>query len=111
MNENVFRSLVIEDSTSDQLVISKQLHPLNGVNVTVETAEQALRLFESGDRFSLLLVDWNLPGMNGLQLVRQIRAHKNGADVKIISNRSGSGVKIRGASRPLRGGFADANPG
>ena len=29
----------------------------------------------------------------------------------LFRNRSGSGVKIRGASQPLRGGFADANPG
>jgi two-component system chemotaxis response regulator CheY len=84
MNDNVFKSLVIEDSTADQLIISKQLTPLHGVTVTVDTAEKALQLLESGDLFSLLLVDWNLPGMNGLEFVQRVRALKNGTDIKII---------------------------
>jgi|LakMenEpi03Aug12_release.lakeMendotaPanAssembly.Ray.scaffolds.fasta_scaffold943023_2 CheY-like chemotaxis protein len=70
---NTFRVLVIEDSASDQLAISKQLEQYPCDVTTVESAEAALNLWSKGERFELLLVDWNLPGVNGIELVSSVR--------------------------------------
>ena len=37
-----------------------------------ESGEAALRLMDSGLDFDLLLVDFAMPGMNGLELARQV---------------------------------------
>lgn len=68
------RVLVIEDATSDQLVISKQLEQYKCEVTTVTSAEAALDLWKRGERFELLLVDWNLPGVDGLTFVSSVRA-------------------------------------
>lgn len=39
----------------------------------VTSAEEALARLEAGERFDVLLVDKNLPGMNGIELVRRVR--------------------------------------
>lgn len=59
---------------------------------TVATAEEALQAHR--DRpFQLMLVDWTLPGMSGLDLCRMVRSHPGGEDVVVLvitgRNRSG----------------------
>lgn len=51
--------------------------------VAVETAEDALRAHLE-TRFELMLVDWTLPGMSGLDLCRAVRAREGGEDVVIL---------------------------
>ena len=47
------------------------------------TAESALEAFDAG-AFDLMLVDWVLPGMSGLDLCRAIRQRDDGRDVVIV---------------------------
>ena len=44
---------------------------------TIETAlgpEQGLTAIESGDQYALLVVDMNMPGMNGVEFLKRVRA-------------------------------------
>jgi signal transduction histidine kinase len=50
---------------------------------TVATAEQALEA-HLRHRFQLMLVDWTLPGMSGLDLCRTVRSQPGGEDVVIL---------------------------
>jgi two-component system chemotaxis response regulator CheY len=79
-----FRVLVIEDATSDQLVISKQLERYNCDVTAVSSAEAALDLWKNGERFELLLVDWNLPGVDGVTFVSSIRAPSDDSHPTIV---------------------------
>lgn len=66
------RVLVVEDSVESQLVVAAQLERLGYDFEIVDTGVAALRAFERS-RFSAALVDWHLPGMDGLDVIRRLR--------------------------------------
>jgi signal transduction histidine kinase/CheY-like chemotaxis protein len=70
------RILVVDDEVECRDTISAML-TANGLAVAVaESGEAALRLVDSGLDFHLLLVDLVMPGMNGLELARQVRVRR-----------------------------------
>ncbi len=76
--------IVVEDARLMALVLQRHLHRLGHQDVViVESAEEALdRLKEDG--FGLMIVDWSLPGMNGVDLVRELRAGEKYRNLPII---------------------------
>lgn len=64
--------LVVEDSVESQLVVAAQLERLGHDFEIVAGGVAALRAFERS-RFSAALVDWHLPGMDGLDMIRRLR--------------------------------------
>jgi len=69
------RVLLADDSGTMRTIIRRSLESL-GVTGAVEAADglQAVELFKSGEGFDLVLTDWNMPGKNGLEVAREIRA-------------------------------------
>jgi two-component system chemotaxis response regulator CheY len=69
------RVLLADDSGTMRTIIRRSLESLEVVGV-VEAADglQAIELFKAGAGFDLILADWNMPGKNGLEVVREIRA-------------------------------------
>jgi len=47
-------------------------------------AEEALEILDNDQDFKLALVDWNLPGMSGLDLVIAIRERSVLGDIKLM---------------------------
>lgn len=68
------RALVVDDSRTMRTILSRILV---GLDVDVELAEDAPAALERLDENhvpDIALVDWHMPGMNGLELVRAVRA-------------------------------------
>ncbi|WP_404308944.1 response regulator [Neorhodopirellula lusitana] len=67
--------LLAEDSGVMRKIIMRGLHSL-WVEEVVEAADGAiaLDLFQKHGDFNLVLTDWNMPNMTGLELVKAIRA-------------------------------------
>jgi two-component system sensor histidine kinase/response regulator len=70
-------ALLADDSESARMVLTEMLQSL-GFNVLVaENAPDAKRIWDeslvSGEEISLLVVDWKMPGMSGIELVREIK--------------------------------------
>ncbi len=67
------QALVVDDSGTMRTIIKRGLSLL-GVTDTVEAADgvQALELFKSGD-YGLILSDWNMPNMDGLEFLKHVR--------------------------------------
>ncbi len=68
--------LLVEDNSSAQLVIRRLLESFGCQTETAESAEEALSLCENRseeDRFDLILIDFKLPGMDGISLSVKIR--------------------------------------
>ena len=89
------RILVVED---DQDIGGETVAELRKSGLEVvwcDTAEAALRELELG-RFQLLLIDRMLPGMDGLSLVRKLRAANQRAAVIIISALGELGDRVSG---------------
>ncbi len=76
--------LIVEDNFSVADTLSRAMQREFGAGTTVEicrTAEAALKMF-SIQSFDLLITDWQLPGISGLELILKIRpAHP---DLKIV---------------------------
>jgi signal transduction histidine kinase len=70
-------ALLADDSESARMVLTEMLQSL-GFNVLVaENAPDAKRIWndvlERGEEIALLVVDWKMPGMTGLELVKDIK--------------------------------------
>ncbi|MCL1068402.1 PAS domain S-box protein [Shewanella olleyana] len=64
--------LVAEDQPTNRLVLGKQLESLGYAYEMAEDGILALELWKTG-RFGLVLTDWHMPNMDGLELTRTIR--------------------------------------
>ncbi|WP_153109290.1 hybrid sensor histidine kinase/response regulator [Propionivibrio limicola] len=73
---HAMRSLVVDDQETSLTIMR---HLLESWHFSVETAqsgEEGVRLFQEsvsrGEPFDLLIIDWKMPGMNGLETTRAI---------------------------------------
>jgi two-component system, chemotaxis family, chemotaxis protein CheY len=66
--------LLVDDSGVMRTIIARGLRSLF-IDDVVEAADgvEALAKFGDGEGFGLVVTDWNMPNMNGLELVRSIR--------------------------------------
>jgi len=74
------RILIADDDPLIRTLISVSLSGQAEV-VEVEDGDDALALLEDGE-FDLILLDWDMPKMNGLRVLKAIRA--SGSDVPVI---------------------------
>jgi len=76
--------LVLDDSP-DNLILTQFLLETEGFEVrTAEHAEQALHILQTY-RPILILMDLQMPGIDGLELTRQLRANPMWNDVPIVA--------------------------
>ena len=78
-----FRVLIADDNSENRELLTRLLGPIGFATRAVDDGEQAVREFQAW-RPQLLLIDWRMPGLNGREALRQIRASPGGNDVKII---------------------------
>lgn len=69
------RILVVDDDPDIRAVVAAMLAAVGLVVTTKESAEEALVAVHE-DLFDLVVLDWNLPKMTGIDLCRQIRRDK-----------------------------------
>ena len=68
--------LVVDDDPECRETISDMLRNNAFVPIVAASGEDTLRLVDRGVAFDLLLVDYTLPGMTGLELARQVRSRR-----------------------------------
>ena len=89
------RLLVVEDERALCESIAKGLR-LDGYEVdTAFDGEEAMDII-STDSYDLIILDLNLPGMDGLDILKNMRASDNETNVLILSARGGLNDKIEG---------------
>ena len=83
--------LVVEDSPTSRELIETFLESWSMPSVSVVSAEEGLELLEKRnsndggkDPFGLVILDWMLPGMNGLEAASRIRARAETSRLPII---------------------------
>jgi PAS domain S-box-containing protein len=75
--------LVVDDNSANLVAFQATLEPLAHPVVTAASGEEALRHLLQGD-FALILLDVQMPGMNGFELADLIKSHVRLANVPII---------------------------
>ena len=76
------QAMVVDDSRAVRMILSKNLTEMGyQVSAAADGAEALGLLCEE---MSLVLVDWNMPRMNGLEFVERLRADPRYASVKVM---------------------------
>tara|TARA_R110002095_G_scaffold149662_1_gene129376 strand:+ start:6061 stop:6426 length:366 start_codon:yes stop_codon:yes gene_type:complete len=77
--------LLVDDSGTMRTIQKRCLSKLGIEDVTeAEDGVQALELFQGGT-FDIVLSDWNMPNMDGLQLLKEIRQRNKDIPVIMIT--------------------------
>ncbi len=82
------RVLVVED---DPIMLELIVSILNSVTIkkiaTAKDGIQAWRLFEDGGQFDLVICDWIMPAMDGLEVLKNIRAGRSAIPFILVTVR------------------------
>ena len=65
---------LVDDSATNLLSVSSILGKAGFAVEKASNADEALRKFKAGVKVDLLITDLNMPGMNGIELIKQVRA-------------------------------------
>jgi two-component system chemotaxis response regulator CheY len=88
--------LVVDDSQMTRMVVSKTLRTFGNIEVTeAEDGRKAIEAFGQKE-FDLVFSDWNMPNMNGLELLGEIR-QKNKTVPVIMITTEGSKERVQSA--------------
>ena len=77
------RILVVEDQDTNWFLIRDILENYEAETIWAEVGQQAIDLINSGQSFDLILMDINLPFMDGYETIRQIK--KINPEIPIIA--------------------------
>lgn len=64
---------LVDDSATILLSISNILGKAGYATEKAASAEEALRKLQSGIKIDLMITDLNMPGMNGIDLIKEVR--------------------------------------
>ncbi len=79
------RVLVVDDSRVSRRILAKALEQQSLLVETAESGETGLEMVsKSRGYFDIILMDWNLPGINGIDTAKRILSHKENSGIKII---------------------------
>ncbi|ONF95090.1 Blue-light-activated protein [Sphingomonas jeddahensis] len=78
-------ALLVDDEDVVRMSTADMLSDLGYSVIEACSAEEALQMVEQGERFDLLVTDHLMPGMNGTDLARKVRARRPGVPALIVS--------------------------
>ena len=87
------RAMIVDDSRAQRMLLKRAVSPLGFEVIEAENGEEALTKLDPDDPVDVMLVDWNMPVMDGLALVRRVRATRAFADVFVMMVTSESDPK------------------
>ncbi|CAK0757853.1 two-component system, sensor histidine kinase and response regulator [Gammaproteobacteria bacterium] len=75
-----FRILIVDDNPDAQTILKNMVEDFSFSADTVGSGDKALSLLEEayseGKAYDMVLLDWKMPGMDGLEAARRIQAHR-----------------------------------
>ncbi|MGS5018160.1 ATP-binding protein [Paenibacillus sp. JJ1683] len=79
-----YRVLAVDDDEVNLRVLKELLYTTGCSVVAVEHAEEALQLLNSRTRFDLVITDWMMPEMSGIELCRRIRERYSLSELPVL---------------------------
>jgi two-component system chemotaxis response regulator CheY len=68
------QALIVDDSRTMRRILGDMLRQLGFDVAEAGNGQEALRQLEESELPTIVLVDWNMPEMNGLQFVQAVRS-------------------------------------
>ncbi len=76
--------LVVDDFSTMRRIVKNLLRDLGFTNIQeADDGSTALPMLQNGD-FDFVVTDWNMPGMQGIDLLKAIRADSNLAHIPVL---------------------------
>lgn len=83
--EKQLKLLVVDDSSTMRRIIKNTLQRLGYEDIfEAENGVEAWDILDKNSDMGVLITDWNMPEMNGLELVKKTRADSRFVDIPII---------------------------
>ncbi len=83
-NNQTMKILVVDDSISSRNYMASLLHDLRYPVLTAENGVQALEVLAENDDLCLIISDYNMPRMNGIELIQEIRNSRRRESIAIL---------------------------
>jgi DNA-binding NtrC family response regulator len=103
---NAPRRILLVDDDPNVLEISLEVLAMSGFEIVTATdGEQALARLHAGERFAALVTDHSMPGLSGLDLVRQARALDPGMHCLLVTGYGDTvegGIEVTFLRKPFR---------
>ena len=87
------RALVVDDSSAMRAVLAMILRKRSFEVLQAKEGMEALEVLSANPLVNLILIDWNMPGMDGLELLRRIRQQPKFADAQILMVTTETGLR------------------
>ena len=78
------RALVIDDDPAILLIIASILNGLDFEVTTASDGQKGLEQLSKSSPLDVVLVDWNMPVMNGLEFIKSVRSNPHCSNIPII---------------------------
>lgn len=79
------RAMVIDDSRAIRMILGRTLANLGFEVSAAKNGREGLEALEqNSDRVSVILVDWNMPEMTGIEFVRAVRSRAAYRDITLM---------------------------
>jgi two-component system chemotaxis response regulator CheY len=78
------KAMVVDDSRAIRLILSRILRGVGYEVCEAADGSDALAKLSGGESVSLILVDWNMPKLGGLEFVRCLRSDPLNAEIKVM---------------------------
>jgi two-component system chemotaxis response regulator CheY len=91
------QALVVDDSKAMRLILTRMLHDLGLEVHEASNGVEALQRIESGCNPEVMLVDWNMPEMTGIDFVEAVRfpPYESGARILMVTTETEVGNMVR----------------
>ncbi len=78
------KALIVDDSRTIRLILRRILVEMGYEVCEAANGREALAAIETERAVSLVLTDWNMPEMNGLELVKRLRQNPELASLRVV---------------------------
>ncbi len=85
LEQRELRFLVVDDSSTMRRIVTKCLKEI-GADAVVDASDgiEALGKLRQEGPFDVILTDWNMPVMNGMEFLKQVKADPEFADIPVM---------------------------
>ena len=87
--------LLVDDSRTMRMIIQRAIRQAGYRSITVCEAENGAQALEKlkGEKPLLILSDWNMPEMSGIDFLRLVRASENNVPFGFITSETSRGIR------------------
>ncbi|MBV8513667.1 MAG: response regulator [Acidobacteria bacterium] len=93
------RALVVEDSSTIRMILCGYLRAMNIQVIEAVNGQQALELLGESFPVDLVLVDWDMPVMNGVDFIRAVRNRRVYDPLPLVMVTTRSAAEFMDAAR------------